>query len=154
MAFAEGSTEMRIAIPTWQERVSPVFDVARQLLVVDVGGGGESVRSETVLGEAGPAGRARRLKELGIDVLICGGISRPLEQMLASAGVRVVPYIAGTVDEVLAAFASGQFSESAFSMPGCGGRRMRLRGGRGRGGRGGGRGGRGGGPGRGLGRGG
>ena len=131
---------MRIAIPTWQARVSPVFDVARRLLVVDVEDGSENGRSETFLGDAGLAVRAGRLTELGVEVLICGAISRPLERMLDSAGVRVVPYKAGTVEEVLAAFAFGQLNESTFLMPGCGGRCRRRGGGVGRGGRGGGRG--------------
>ena len=38
------SESMNVAIPVWQGRVSPVFDVAGQLLVVELHGSAESVR--------------------------------------------------------------------------------------------------------------
>jgi predicted Fe-Mo cluster-binding NifX family protein len=125
---------MRVAVPNWTDRVSPVFDVARRLLVVDFGGGGEVSRQEAAIDDTELAGRANRVLQLGVDVLICGAISMPLEAMLASAGVRVIPHTCGTVEEVLRAFASGRLTDERFLMPGCCGRRRRFRGRR-RGGR-------------------
>ena len=118
---------MRVAIPTWDGRISPVFDVARRLLVVDVAADGEAGRNETAVEETQLAARARRLVDLGVGVLICGGISWPLERMLVSAGVRVIPRTCGSVEDVLRAFLSGQLTEQAFLMPGCCGRRRRSR---------------------------
>jgi predicted Fe-Mo cluster-binding NifX family protein len=63
-------------------------------------------------------------------VLICGAISRPLEAMLLSAGVEVIPQTCGPVEEVLKAFMSGKLTEKAFLMPGCCGRRRRFHDGR------------------------
>jgi len=119
---------MRVAIPTWDARVSPVFDVARRLLVVDIEGDVEVSREETGLEKTQVVPRARRVAELGVDVLICGAVSRPLEAMLVSAGVRVVPQTCGPVEDVLRAFVSGQLADNAFLMPGCCGRRRRFRG--------------------------
>lgn len=120
---------MKVAIPTWDDRVSPVFDVARHLLVVDVEDDAEIGRSEVVMEEAAFAPKAKRFADLGVKVLICGAISWPLEQMLVSAGVSVIPQACGMVEDVLEAFISGQLTEQAFLMPGCCGRRRRLRGG-------------------------
>ena len=125
---------MRVAIPTWTGRVSPVFDVARLLLVVDIDDGTEVFRDEAILEETQLVPRTRRVTQLGVDVLICGAISMPLEAMLVSAGVRVIPHTCGTVEEVFQAFASGRLTDKAFLMPGCCGRRRRFRG-RHRGGR-------------------
>lgn len=125
---------MRVAIPTWDERVSPVFDVAKRLLVVDIEGDVEVSREEAGLEGAQLMPRARRVAELGVDVLICGAISQPLEAMLASAGVRVIPQTCGPAEDVFRAFVSGQLADNAFLMPGCCGRRRRFRGRR-RGGR-------------------
>lgn len=129
---------MKVAIPTWENRVSPVFDVAKHLLVVDVEDNTEIARSEAVTPGTALSGRANRLAELGVNVLICGAISQPLERMLVSATIKVIPHTCGAVEDVLQAFLSGQLTEQAFLMPGCCGQRRRFRndghgGGRGRG---------------------
>lgn len=114
---------MKIAIPYWQGRVSPVLDVAGQLLVVDLEAGREVSRKDASLVAAGPLERARELRQAGAEMLICGAISRQLEVALEAAGVQVIPHICGPVEEVLAAFISGELNQDAFLMPGCCGRR-------------------------------
>jgi predicted Fe-Mo cluster-binding NifX family protein len=120
---------MRTAIPIADGRISPVFDVARRLLLVDIENEREVRRTEQVLEEMELAARARRVAELGVELLICGAISRPLEAMLLSTGVDVVPQTCGPVEDVLRAFASGQLTEQAFVIPGCCGHRRQSRGG-------------------------
>lgn len=121
---------MRVAIPISDGRISPVFDAARRLVLVDVDNGRELGRTEKVVEEPEMARRARRVADLGVDVLICGAISRPLEAMLLSAGVEVVPQTCGQAEEVFRAFLSGQLTEQAFLVPGCCGRRRQFHGGR------------------------
>ena len=117
---------MRTAIPIAEGRISPVFDVARRLLLVDIENKREVSRTEEVLEEPELAARARRVAELGADVLVCGAISRPLEAMLLSTGVKVIPQTCGPVENVLQAFVSGQLTEQAFVIPGCCGHRRRF----------------------------
>jgi predicted Fe-Mo cluster-binding NifX family protein len=119
---------MKVAISTWSGRVSPVFDVAKALLIVDLNGDAEVSRAEVAIEETGLPARARHVAQLGVNVLICGAISAPLETMLIAAGVRVIPHTCGPAEEVLRAFALGQLTEQAFLMPGCCGRRRRFRG--------------------------
>jgi len=119
---------MRAAIPIADGRISPVFDVARRLLLVDIENKHEVRRTEEVLEEPELVARARRVAELGTDVLVCGAISRPLEAMLLSTGVEVIPQTCGPMEDVLRAFISGQLTEQAFVIPGCRGRRGRFRG--------------------------
>ena len=123
---------VRAALPTHDGRVSPVFDTARRLLVVDLEGGGQLDRREEPIDETDPARRALHLARLGVDVLICGAISWPLEACLASAGVSVIAETCGPVEDVLRAFLSGRLTDEAFLMPGCRGRRRRRRRGQGR----------------------
>ena len=113
---------MRVAIPVWQGRVSPVFDSARRLLVVDFADGAETGRSEQPLNEAFPPQRAARLKQLGIEVLICGAISRPLAGMIAASAITLLPFMSGECEEVLAAYLQGGLPSPRFLMPGCCGR--------------------------------
>jgi len=119
---------MRVAIPNWNGRVSPVFDVAKALLLVDLDGGRAMERRELLLPPSSPRMRAASVAGTGANVLICEAISRPLEVMLVASGVRVIPNVCGTVEQVLAAYASGRLSAPTFQMPGC-----RRRGRRGRG---------------------
>jgi len=88
---------MKIAISVSDDRVSPVFDVARRLLLVDIEDGRDVNRTEEVLEESQLAPRASRIAELHTDVLVCGAISRTLEAMLISAGVEVIPQTCGHV---------------------------------------------------------
>jgi predicted Fe-Mo cluster-binding NifX family protein len=114
---------MRVSLPVHGDRISPVLDVARRFVVLDVNVEGEVTRRNVRIENTDPVTRARRIVELGADVLICGAISWPLEVMLASAGMRVIPNTCGPVEEVIAAFIEGKLSEQAFLMPGCTGQR-------------------------------
>jgi len=125
---------MRVAVPVYADRISPVFDAAAYLLIIDVANGEEISRRRMLIQEPEPLRRARCVAGLGVDVLICSAISRPLEVMLGSFGVRVIARKYGSVEEVLQAYISGQLTEEAFMMPGCPGRR-RGRGRRWQGGR-------------------
>jgi len=102
---------------------------------VDLEAGREVSREDAQLGAVGPLERARDLRQMGAEVLICGAISRPLELALDSAGVQVIPHICGRVEEVLAAFINGQLDAGGFLMPGCCGRRRQFGAGRRGGGR-------------------
>jgi predicted Fe-Mo cluster-binding NifX family protein len=118
---------VRVAIANFEGRVSPVFDVARRLELVDVEDGHETARQEVSLADCDPLSRVGRLAGLGVEVLICGAISRPLEAAMVSAGIQVIAQTCGPVDEVLAAFAAGRLTSEAFLMPGSCGRRRRAR---------------------------
>jgi predicted Fe-Mo cluster-binding NifX family protein len=126
---------MKIAIPTWNGRVSPVFDTASRLLVVETTGESETARFETDISEHFLPSKSMRLTGLEIDTLICGAISRPLAAMITTAGITLIPWISGQVDEVLQAFLSNTLFDPRFIMPGCASPRSKGPGGRhGRGG--------------------
>ena len=110
---------MRIAIPVWKERVSPVFDVAKHLLVVDIEDSAEVARELKTVTEDQLTDRAQYLADLGVEILICGAISRSLELILGARGVGVIPKFCGTAEEILQAFLCGTISNRRFLMPGC-----------------------------------
>jgi predicted Fe-Mo cluster-binding NifX family protein len=111
---------MRIAIPLWQGRVSPVFDEASRILLVDIFEKQERNRQEELLQTRNPFARAQMLPKLGVDLLICGMISQIQRTALVSAGIRIIPHICGPVEEVIAAFLDGRIESGALLMPGCG----------------------------------
>lgn len=124
---------MKVAIPHWQGRVSPVLDVAGSILLVGIDAGVVRTRQEITLVDEPPQKRAAVLAGIGANVLICGAVSWSLEVALAAAGITVVPQTCGDVEAVLAAFLKGGLAQGGFLMPGCCGRR-RFRARRGRGG--------------------
>jgi predicted Fe-Mo cluster-binding NifX family protein len=110
---------MKIAIPVWDNCVSSVLDFAHRLLLVNIENGNEVSRSEISLIPESIPQRAARLKTLGIEVLICGAISRSLASQVTASGIEVLPYVAGPVDEILKAYVAGQLAQPQFAMPGC-----------------------------------
>ena len=116
---------MKVAVPAWNDRVSPVFDTARRLLLVEFEDGIEVARAENAIGQVPLPRRAAALAELNVDVLLCGAVSRPLSAMLSGAGITVVPFVTGGIDEVLDAFVEGRLPDPRLCMPGCRGRRFR-----------------------------
>jgi predicted Fe-Mo cluster-binding NifX family protein len=111
---------MRVAIPLWQGRVSPVFDEASRLLLVEISNGREKCRHEEFLTVESPFERAFVVRRLRVDLLICGMISQSLHTALASAGIRIIPHICGPMEDVIAAFFDGRLESGAMTMPGCG----------------------------------
>jgi predicted Fe-Mo cluster-binding NifX family protein len=120
---------MKTAFPCWDNRIAPVFDTARQVYIVEVEFGRIVRETQEPLADDLPVQKALRLAELGVGTLICGAISRPLQEMVAGCGIQVVPFVAGSLREVIQAWFSGRFDRGAYAMPGCfGGRRRRFRG--------------------------
>jgi len=109
---------MKIAIPIWNGFVSSVFDFAHRLLLVDIENGREVNRREVDLKTESLPQRAGSLKNLGVDVLVCGAISRSLVDMIAASGIQVLPFVTGRVSEVLQAYTTGQLVQPQFAMPG------------------------------------
>ena len=116
---------MRIAIAHWQDRISPVFDVSDRLLLIDIEDGRELEREDTTLNCLGPFERAREVYQLGVQVLLCGAVSRPLETALISTGVRVIGFICGDLEHVLNAYINGRLADKCFQMPGYGEKRAK-----------------------------
>jgi len=110
---------MRIAIPVWEDKVSPLLDTASRLLVVDTEEPSEASRLEIYLDEQLISRRCLRILGLDVNILICGAISRSFFRMLTASGIEVIPGISGPAEDVLRACLKGRLAESGFFMPGC-----------------------------------
>lgn len=118
---------MKIALSIWKDCISTVFDTADQLWIFEPDGTGGYKKTPIKLNSADVKGRANEMKEQQIDVLICGAISRPLENMLITLGITVYSFVRGPVEEIIAAYQSGKLNHAVFALPGCC-RRLRLQG--------------------------
>lgn len=117
-----------IAIPVWQKRISPVLDSAQTLMVLQLDPRGNSCSENLYLPATNLAGKVRLISEHGVDTVLCGAVSRVLLDLLERAGIKVIPWITGTTEEVLEAYLLGEIDDQKFILPGCGsGVRQRMR---------------------------
>lgn len=110
---------MKIAIPIWDDKVSPVLDTASRLLIVEVEDQSEASRFEIYLDDQDLPRRCYRIQGLELDILICGAVSHPFLRMLTASGIDIIPEISGRIEDVLKAYLQGNLFHSRFLMPGC-----------------------------------
>lgn len=116
---------MKVAVPVSRNRISPVFDSAGNLLIVDFDDGRESSRRQVKMENGSPLDRVNRLVDNGVEVLLCGAISRNVTGMVEAVDIRVIPFLTGDVEILLQAFIEGRVSDPKFLMPGRNARRRR-----------------------------
>jgi predicted Fe-Mo cluster-binding NifX family protein len=109
---------MRVAIPIWGEKISPVFDTAAKLLIVDVDGSSNKQTTVSLEGDD-LARRCAKMKALDVDILICSAISNPFHRRLFALDIRVIQGISGTAEDVISAYMNGEPFLEMFLMPGC-----------------------------------
>ncbi len=124
---------MLLALTVWNGRISPVCDVAKSLLLLNVAAGKVINRREERLNAENTMQQARVIAELNPDVLVCGAISNSLAALLSAKKIRILPFVMGTEDEIVSAFLNGLLPSPNLTMPGCRGRGFGNRGCRGRG---------------------
>ena len=120
---------MKIGLTVWNGWISPVFDVCREALVLEIDDGDIVSMNRVGLDTATPLQKIERLVELGVDTLICGAISEAVHTEARHRGLTVAGFVTGQIDRVVQAFISGGLPTPEFSMPGCRGTRRRFRGG-------------------------
>jgi predicted Fe-Mo cluster-binding NifX family protein len=110
---------MKTAFADWDRRIAPVFDTAGQIHVVETKSGEITGEMQEVLLEESPVQKALRLAELGVETLVCGAISRTLSAVISGYDIRIIPFVAGDLREVIQAWLRGGLESDSFSMPGC-----------------------------------
>jgi predicted Fe-Mo cluster-binding NifX family protein len=109
----------KVAIPIWEDRISPVLDTASCLLVVELDGKTEHSRETFNLTGSHIFQRVRYISELHIDTMLCGALSRFLLRLLTESGIKVYPWVTGRVKDVLEAYIGGNLGDGKFALPGC-----------------------------------
>ena len=108
---------IRVAIPIFKQRVSPVFDSCTRVLLVDIEDDREVDRKEIYLDALSLNERVKILCKSNVTAVVCGGISGVLEKMLTGAKIELIGDITGRVDQVLRAYLTHRLDEPRFHMP-------------------------------------
>jgi predicted Fe-Mo cluster-binding NifX family protein len=113
---------MKVAFSSWNNRIAPVFDVARHVLIVDEDSGSSTGETAHILPDGTSESKATFLAGQEVEILVCGAISLPVRAILVAHGIRVVPFQAGELREVIQGWLSDRLESDSFFMPGCCGR--------------------------------
>ena len=116
---------MKMALTVWENRISPVFDAAQMLLVVEIENTKIINKHYEPFYPELPTRLAVRLAEMNVAVLICGAISEMPANILEANGIKLIPFITGDAREVIDAYVKDVPSMPAFLMPGCSHKRHR-----------------------------
>ncbi len=109
---------MAIALAVSQDHIATVFDSAESLLIIEAGPERKR-RSEVVNPGMSMIQVRQRLQEWKVNVLLCGAIANFTQQFIEGAGIIVIPFLKGHIDEVEAGFFANRLYEPSFSLPGC-----------------------------------
>ena len=109
---------MKIAIPVWEEKISPVLDTASRFLIVETVDDNEVKRFEFKTREGDITTLLKHLKSEHIHVMVCGALSRSLKNVIRASGIYIWEGITGPVDSVLSFFIKNKPITSDYIMPG------------------------------------
>ncbi len=118
---------MKTAFSVWEQRIAPVFDTARQIHLVESDGTRITAEKAHAISGEDVTQKVAWLAEQGVATLVCGAVSRIVQEHLTAGGIKVVPFVAGDLREAIQASFDGSLNGAAFAMPGCCGRRRMRR---------------------------
>jgi predicted Fe-Mo cluster-binding NifX family protein len=121
----EAHRTMKMALTVWGNRISPVFDAANMLLVVEIENTQIINRHYEAFYPELPTRLVVRLAEMNVAILICGAISEMPANILEANGIKLIPFITGDACEVIDAYVKNVPFMPAFLMPGCSHKRHR-----------------------------
>lgn len=111
---------MIIAISTYQNRIAPVFDVASRVLVIERIEKGAHPKNQKMYHTQTPEACCELLKHQQVTILLCGAISKEVQEIIERAGILVIPFLSGSVQEIIDAWRYNQEQiPSQYYMPGC-----------------------------------
>ena len=111
---------MRIAIPVFGNRISPRFDFAPMFALFDLDGKNIAEKSMISCNGWHDTERVSKLKDLAVDLMICGGLPNHLLDVFENSGIRVIPWVAGDAAEALSLFLRDRLVQGMAICPGKG----------------------------------
>ena len=107
---------MKIAIPMFNTRVSPRFDFASKILVATIDGRQVVDRETYSLINLNPIRRSSLLSDLGVNTIICGGISSFSQRLINANAIEVISMVQGEIEEVLELFINGNLTTAIIPV--------------------------------------
>jgi len=90
-----------VAVPVYQERISPLLDVARKFAIFEISDGEIKQKLEVDINTMCEPFMADKLKGLGVTVIISGAVSGFVSRIISEKGMHIIPWVNGAVDDVI-----------------------------------------------------
>jgi predicted Fe-Mo cluster-binding NifX family protein len=115
---------MKIAIILFETRISPRFDCAPAFMLICTDRGGREITEKSEISFQGSnyIERINQLKTAGADVVICGGISKDMLELLKANKIKVIPWVTGDAQKALQVFINRKLVPGAML---CSGRQIK-----------------------------
>ncbi len=109
---------MKMLIPVWNLRISPVFDVAKIARIYELYESGHT-KTESIDIEADTLDmKFENIRQFEVTHIICGAISNQALILASEFNISVVPSICGDVNKVSNAWLNGSLEkDESFFMP-------------------------------------
>ncbi|WP_083466020.1 NifB/NifX family molybdenum-iron cluster-binding protein [Salidesulfovibrio brasiliensis] len=125
-----------LCLACYEDRLASVFETAPELRLFRAENGQYCPAGHLSLPSKDPTDRTSAMLACGVTHLLCGAMCGRTRNLLDASGIDVLPWVRGSVEEVLEAYRTGTLNKLA--LPGCGNKpgssmcRGRGRGGKGR----------------------
>jgi predicted Fe-Mo cluster-binding NifX family protein len=101
---AETTAMTTTAIALFGSRISPRFDCTQDFMLITSSESAVSEKhTETIPGQI-PIMKIRRLVDLKVDTLLCGGIDDTSREHLRSFGIKIIANLKGKVEEAISCY--------------------------------------------------
>ncbi|MCD6163266.1 MAG: hypothetical protein J7K40_12775 [candidate division Zixibacteria bacterium] len=118
---------MKVVVPYWRQRVSPVLDTAENFLITDIRDSQIAKQSSINLSGRSLVEKIDYLKDQNTTIILCGALSEYCNNMISTKGIKVFPWLCGNINNIIEAFINDGLNEPNLMMPGCRGRFQRRR---------------------------
>jgi predicted Fe-Mo cluster-binding NifX family protein len=98
---------MRVAVAIFGSRSSPRAECCSAVLLAEIGAGHVQVLGTVTAPGVVIADRVAALRQAGVQILLCGGITMEAAHAVRAAGIRVISEVRGEAEEILRDLATG-----------------------------------------------
>ena len=117
-----------IAVPVFQNRVSPLMDVSNRYMIYETKDGEIKQRIDISVNADGEPQRVEKLKEIGVNTIICGAVSGYVAHIVGEKGMRLLSMIYGPIDEIIEHYLKNSLGSYCSGAGACNGRKRQRRG--------------------------
>jgi predicted Fe-Mo cluster-binding NifX family protein len=117
-----------IALPVYQERISPLLDVAKKYVLYEIHEGEIKQKINIHIHADNEPLRIEKLKELGVSLIIGGAVSCFVSDIIHGKGIRLISWINGPVDNIVESYIKGDLNQHRIENQKCRRRKRRIQG--------------------------
>ncbi len=99
---------MKVAVPHHAGEVAPCFEYSAHISIFSIRGFKVVGKMDFDLQSREALDRVRLLRDQEVEALICGGLQASFEDLLRASGIKVISWVAGSVEDLLERFIHDQ----------------------------------------------